>query len=321
MNENNFSQLQFLQNKILYLLKIRFTMLFEKIIDKPGSEFSHIVYKQFIMSWHYHPEYELIIVTAGGGKRFVGNTYVDEFKVGDLVLYGRNLPHFHLSYDIKNNNDNIKSSCEVIRFTKNIFPRKINSVKEFENINNLLERSKQGILFKSPQNIENIKSIMGELDKLTGIKRICTLYRFLEYLANQNDYKLMTKDSSNIIFMEKNKNETIIKVYNYITQNYNKTFSLDDIAKYVGFNSAALCRYFKRSTKKSIFECLAEIRINVACKLLINSSMNISQIAYDSGYKNLSNFNRQFKKITNKNPTEYRQLYRENGTVDTFIND
>ena len=63
-------------------------MFYEKIIHELGSTFSHKVYPQFTMPWHYHPEYELIVITSGGGKRFVGD-YMDDFKPGGFGLVWR----------------------------------------------------------------------------------------------------------------------------------------------------------------------------------------------------------------------------------------
>ena len=96
------------------------------------------------------------------------------------------------------------------------------------------------------------------------------------------------------------------KVFKYLYLHFKEKVTLKQIAEYVNKDPSALCRSFKKGTDKSIFRCLAEIRIKHACKLLINSSLTISQIAYECGYGNLSFFNQQFKDITMKTPSEYK---------------
>ena len=73
-------------------------MLYETIIPASGSSFTkkNFIFKHFPPDWHYHPEYELVAITEGVGKRFVGNG-VSEFSPGDIAFIGSNVPHFHLS--------------------------------------------------------------------------------------------------------------------------------------------------------------------------------------------------------------------------------
>ena len=81
---------------------------------------------------------------------------------------------------------------------------------------------------------------------------------------------------------------------------------MKEVADYVKQNPSALCRYFKQRTDKNIFQCLAEIRVEHACKLLAYSNLSISQIAYESGYNNVPYFIKQFESLTQRTPKEYR---------------
>ena len=106
--------------------------------------------------------------------------------------------------------------------------------------------------------------------------------------------------------MLKEANEPVNRVYTYLFNHFKDKITLNEIAVYVGQNPSALCRYFKQRTDKSIFQCLAEIRIGHACKLLTYSNLTIAQIAYESGYNNVPYFITQFEKITKRTPSEYR---------------
>jgi len=84
------------------------------------------------------------------------------------------------------------------------------------------------------------------------------------------------------------------------------------LAEKVGMNKSALCRYFKKITGKNIFEYIIEFRISYASKLVANSDIRISSIAYDSGFKNISHFNNQFKIVTGYTPSQYRKIFMTN---------
>lgn len=95
--------------------------------------------------------------------------------------------------------------------------------------------------------------------------------------------------------------------------NFREKVVLKDVADFVGQNPTSLCRYFKKSTDKSIFEVLAEIRVEYACKLLANSDLTISEVAFSSGYNTPTLFFEQFQKIIHLTPAEYRREI--NGTA------
>ncbi len=284
-------------------------MIREQIIHNVGSSFSHIVYEHFTMPWHYHIEYELILITSGGGKRFVGD-YTDDFCVGDLVLLGSELPHYHMCYGIVENNKERFSGCEVIQFTDSIFPVEMGKLQEFSSIAALLERSKRGIKFTNPPSIDRVLRMMRYIDSLQGIRRINALYRILDILARSTKYKLMTSEQYSSNISEQYSDDLINNVYKYLHENFRKEISLDEISQKFGYNTSALCRHYKKRTQKSIMASLQEIRICFACKLLSDSRLNITQIAYESGYHNIANFNRQFKAITTLSPSSYRELYK-----------
>ena len=89
--------------------------------------------------------------------------------------------------------------------------------------------------------------------------------------------------------------------------NFREKVVLKDVADFVGQNPTSLCRYFKKSTDKSIFQVLAEIRVKYACKLLANSDLTITEVAFSSGYNTPTLFFEQFQKIIHLTPAEYRR--------------
>ena len=98
--------------------------------------------------------------------------------------------------------------------------------------------------------------------------------------------------------------------------NLRQEIRLEEIAGIACMTPQALCKYFKQKTRKTLLECINETRIGYACQLLAGSDYNIMQVCYESGYNNLSNFNRYFKKIVGMTPAEYKKKKRHG---DTFF--
>ncbi len=71
----------------------------------------------------------------------------------------------------------------------------------------------------------------------------------------------------------------------------------------------SFCRFFKRATGQPLFSFVNRVRISHACSLLIDSTMNISETCYASGFNNLSNFNLKFKAIKGISPSQFRRQF------------
>lgn len=283
-------------------------MLYETIIPTNGHSFSkkNFIFKYFPTQWHYHKEYELLLITHGHGKRFAGDG-VDHFKEGDIVLFGANLPHFHMSDKIYYENNDLYCSSEVIQFTKDIFPAELDKMPEFSRISALLKTSEQGILFQNKKITGKISEIFPILDSLSGIHLLTQLYQILDLLGSSKKYKLLSGFAYNFQAAQHHCNTPVNRTFTYLMNHFQENIRLTTIAAHAGQNHAALCRNFRQSTGKSIFECLTEIRIEFACKLLINSDLSVIQIAYESGFRNISHFNHKFKEMLKMTPIEYRK--------------
>lgn len=137
----------------------------------------------------------------------------------------------------------------------------------------------------------------------------CTInpsFQILERLCQCKKTNILSDIAYNSSNLLKETNEPVNRVYTYLFNHFKDKISLKEIADYVKQNPSALCRYFKQRTDKSIFQCLAEIRIEHACKLLAYSNLTVAQIAYESGYNFVPHFITQFEKITKRTPSEYR---------------
>ncbi len=280
--------------------------LMHEQIDFPGRAAVKVKRQKkphFTYPWHFHNEYELLYVEDGIGTSFVADS-IEEFSSGDLVLLGSNLPHFW-----KSNEDlpDCKPQCEVkytvIQFSNDFFKEAISGYPEFHLIRELLERSSRGIRFSTNFTEKARKKIIS-LTKKTGFQRTMSLLELLQFLAKTDQYRLLAGE----LYQEDNHDFTsdrLTKIMHYLNSTYLHKIQLEKVAEVANLHPSAFCRFFKEKSGKSLFEFVNDMRISYACRLLIEGKLSISQICFESGFNNLSNFNRTFKKHTGFTPSNY----------------
>ena len=281
-------------------------ILERKIIHERTTLCSHIPYPQFVLPRHKHIEYEIMLFTSGSGKQFVGEGVLD-YQQGDIALIGSNVPHLHLCNAKLNPAMSFEPSAgEALQFHPKMFPSELEEVPDYQFIYQLLQKSQYGIRFYDKELFEELRQQFQEIDRYEYTHRIIGLFRILELLSTCKSTKLMSATAYSSTNFAVEANEPVSKIYTYLFNHYKEKITLREIADYVKQNPSALCRYFRQRTDKSIFQCLAEIRVEHACKLLSYSNLSVSQIAYESGYGNVPYFIKQFESITRQTPKEYR---------------
>lgn len=285
--------------------------------EKPANSsfrVTHHVEPYFLKVWHYHPELELVLSLKSTGTRFVGDS-IKKFDEGDVVLIGKNLPHMWLNDESYFKKDSTKIAEDiVIHFNKEFMGAEFLNAYEMKPIADLLNKSRYGIKFISPPRkvLKGIKKINNLAE---GFTRTLKLLQILNVLANHQEYELLTSEGFVNTF-KKNQNESLDKTYEYIFENFNKSISLNDVAEIANMNASAFSRFFKRVNRKTFSRYLNEVRIGYACKQLIENKSKIATICYESGYNNISNFNRQFRAIKNMSPSEY--VAQQNTRIESF---
>jgi AraC-like DNA-binding protein len=250
----------------------------------------------FQFKWHYHPEFELTYIVKGNGYRIVGNSY-EPFSDGDLVLLGSNLPHTWSG----NSKANANSDAIVIQFSKEF----ISSFLEFNEgllIKKMLENSLRGISFETDDQL--ISKIIG-LTAYDGMDRVLKFLSILDDLSKKQLKPIAPNTFHNVV--SKKSEMRINKVCLFIQNNFQNKIYLKEVAELIYLTESNFCKFFKKATGKTYSDYLNEIRINEACRLLVQTDKTISQISFDCGFETLSYFNRVFlykKEIT---PSIYRK--------------
>ncbi len=273
--------------------------ILEDIKSNKGTSSFHAFRYQvpyFQFKWHYHPEYELTYIVKGKGYRIVGDSY-EYFTDGDLVLLGSNLPH---TWSGKSNDD-IDSDAVVIQFS-NEFIAPFLELNESISIKNMLEKAIRGISFEAD---ESIVSKIINLSTANGMDRIINLISILDDLSKKQTKRIASNTFHNVV---SKKNEIRInKVCLFIQNNFYNKISLKEVADLVYLTESNFCKFFKKATGKTYSDYLNELRINEACRLLVQSDKSIIQISFDCGFETLSYFNRVFLNKKGVTPSKYRK--------------
>ncbi len=264
-------------------------------------------FPHFLNLWHYHKELELVYIAQSTGTCFVGDS-IRSFAPSTLALLGPYLPHKWQSDKAYFNSDNdLTSKAYVIHFSSDFLRTELKDIPELRSIGLLIESAQLGIWYDGNSNCKIAESML-RLTELKGFKQFVLFLEILDQLSRDTSHKYLSSPGYIKIFRDKN--DRLGRVHAYVMNHFHHDISLEEVAAIAHMNKSAFCRFFKRALNKHFSQYLNEIRIGYACKLLLESEgQSISNIAYECGYNNASNFNRQFKIITGFTPSRYIQVH------------
>jgi len=248
--------------------------------------------------WHFHPEYEIVYVEAEQGFRHIGD-HISKYEGSDLALIGSNIPHLNFDYGVKEVAETV-----VIQMKENFLGNDFFSLPEILPIKKLFDEAKSGLAFYG-----NTKKEAGErlkkLNTLPHFEQLISLIEIFYLLAGSNEVQhLNVRPIASASVLKKQ--QRIHKIYHYIESNYQNPIDVNDVAELCHLTTAAFCRYFKKSTHYTFTDFLNYFRINQSKKLLLQHK-TITEACYESGFENISYFNKVFKKITGENPSAFKK--------------
>lgn len=261
------------------------------ILNYPNAKFDYPI--------HCHPEYELNLVMKTKGNRVVGEEK-SNFEGVDLVLIGPYLPHVWKT-------DTDTNHTITIQFSGKFLEYPIVATNLFASIKLLLEDSKCGLVFTEPQLA--VQKIIA-LTKMTGFESALAFFDLLNTLSVSHHSRLTDSFNPEMI-VRQSKSRRVTKVCKYIEENLNQDIKMSEMAALVNMSESAFSHFFKKRTQISFKTYLGNLRISKACNLLATTTASVSEICYDCGFNNKSNFFRIFAKKKNMTPLEYRNYISE----------
>ena len=282
---------------------------FEVLQSSHQSSFLLRSFKEmaFTAPYHFHPEYELTLILKGKGMRFV-NHNMEDYVIGDLVLLGSNLPHCWKTDDIIEGEINAHSI--VIQFSKDFLGEQLFLKPEFLSIQELLQRSGNGIRFSEEIQRITKKRMIALVEEENNFKQLMSFLEILHDLSTTESFKLLSNDTVNAQQSLVDK-QRINPVFTYIIENFKKSVSLNVAAEIANMTPNAFCRYFKKITRKTFMETVISYRINYAVQQLVHTNQLVSQICFDCGFTDISHFYKLFKIKTKMSPLSYRKKFNK----------
>lgn len=259
----------------------------------------------FETPFHFHELCELNYVVESSGKRVVGDN-ISNFSSGDLVLMSSNLPHIWYN-DPSYFKDTDRSSAKAIvtYFNPNFLLHLTNEKHYDLKITHLLEKAKRGIRFVGVTQQYAMDKLNGIVKK-QGLEKVIDFLDMINVLLDTTEYECLASIGYQHSFNEKD-TRRMSTVYQYLIKNFTEPISLPQIAAIANLSPPAFCNFFKKRTQKPFSRFLNELRVGHACKLLQDNELSISDVCFQSGYQNMTNFNKFFKEITKKTPSQYRK--------------
>ena len=251
--------------------------------------------------WRCHQEYEIGLILSGQFEISLNEESDVNLQEGNIFMIGPDTPHRLSPILASKQNSFISILFEEFGLGKGLF-----DLPEMTKVKNLLNESLAGLKYES-SSVLGVQPYFQKLMETTGASKIILFLQLLNGIALNKDWEYLFKKSS--LIYRSQLNSSMSRILSYISNNFDQTITLDEVARMTNLSRYAFCRYFKLFTNKSFVNYLNEFRIKMACKMLHSKQYNISQICFTSGFNTLSNFNKQFKRIMKCTPTKYRELY------------
>jgi AraC-like DNA-binding protein/quercetin dioxygenase-like cupin family protein len=288
----------FAENSLTQAMKTEF----EIVQPDEGSSFKiiHNIVLPELFRWqyHYHPEYEIVCVLEGSGRRHVGN-HISQYEEGDLVFMGPNLPHSGFGQEAIGPHEEI-----VVQLKENLWGESFLEMPEMKAIKTLFTRSSQGVCFHG-ETKTRVQRRLKKLLTLSPFERLMELIQILHLLANTQEYNLLNMEGLKIEFNSKDE-AWLNRVLKYVEENYQKLIDIQEAASIAHLAVPSFCHYFKKMMNLTFTDFVNQYRVNQACRLL-TTDRSITDVSFESGFGNVAYFNRVFKTQKQQNPSAYRK--------------
>lgn len=253
--------------------------------------------------WHVHPEYEITLVLRGHGHRIVGDT-ICPISPGEVIMVGPHLPHvWQRNADAEVGSD---VHAIVVQFRQEFLGADFFERPETEPLRRLLQRASLGLEVMGQTRTE-VAQALQSLVKERGFRRVLGVLEILDILA-QSSQTASLCSAGYAPRLDDHDEQRVSRVCQLMNDKLAETISRPELARAIHMSEGAFSRFFKTRTGKTLPVFLNEMRIGRACRLLACPDTSVTEIAVSCGYGNLSNFNRQFKKLKRLTPREFRRI-------------
>jgi len=276
-----------------------------RLFKESTQSFIYHIEEENFGVYHHHPEYELVYIKKGKGVRIIGDS-INEFKKDDLVFMGSYLPHVWRCDSAYSTADGtFTGKGYVIQFLQDFIGKDFFDLPENRGLAAFFSHASRGCRFFGKTKQRLIEIIIS-IQKMNPVQRFYALFSIFEILATTEEYEFICSPA----FRETDhmtESGPMRNVVEFILKNFKEDIKLKDVLEIANMSNTQFFLAFKKMYRMPFKSYLLKLRIGYACRLLTDPNHHVSQIAYESGFENLSNFNRHFKAIKDCTPTEYRR--------------
>ncbi|MEO8111004.1 MAG: AraC family transcriptional regulator [Ginsengibacter sp.] len=259
---------------------------------------------------HRHAEVQLTWIIEGEGTLVAGNA-MHNFQKNEIFWIGAKQPHvFKSTPDYFENKSKKRTHSIDIFFNVDMQLSSFFSLPEMRSLKTFIDQQDNG--FSVPKNkVSDISKKMLLVSSTSGAEQFIHFIDLLKDFSALPNVNPLSSDSRTVKVND-TEGIRIANIYNYVMQNYKEPITLEEVARIAYMTPQAFCRYFKKHTHNTLVSFVNQVRVNEACKKLVeHQNDTIACIAYNTGFNSITNFNRVFKSVVKKSPKEYLESYMQ----------
>ncbi|WP_310586803.1 AraC family transcriptional regulator [Runella sp. CRIBMP] len=261
-----------------------------------------IIRPAFATDFHFHDECQLVYIRSGAGTRIIGGS-IEHFEAGDLTFVGPRVPHVWYSKpkleDSENPDVSIALYINPVKIVENLKP-----FIDTQSVKSFFQQSTRGISIIGSKK-EAMTSLLQNMIHQKNVSLLASFIQILDLLLDSEE--LVWLNGASLLSAYSNDAQgRVAQLMDFIQQNFRTEITLEKAASVTGLQIHSFCRFFKSLTHRTFSDFINEVRVGFACQLLQHSDIPITQVAFESGYSNISYFNRSFRKIHRITPREFR---------------
>jgi AraC-like DNA-binding protein len=259
--------------------------------------------------WNYHPEVEIHLILHSSGLSYVGD-HIAEFEAGHLVLLGANLPHNFVTPGI--GKTILKGREIVVQFDPDRLLNRVGDFPELAEMGPMLKRATLGLEFTG-ETARIGRELLQRMGQTSPLAAFSILLDLLARLSTATEYRVLASQRFADDFRPGTPAELnrLALALDYMQARFAGDIKLPEVARHVGLSDSAFSRFFRAQTGNVFSQHLVSLRIWAARRMIAEDRLPITEIAFESGFGTISNFNRMFLRHTGMTPSRYRRVLRQ----------
>lgn len=252
---------------------------------------------------HKHPALEIILCT----KNIYTVTVADKvyhLREGDILFIPPSVSH-QLSAPESGERFILLFDTDFL----NLFTEK-NTIEDFFSTAHMLSMGSETHYYPFVySSITKIIQIYFANDKMSEVAIYSEIFRIISYLCGSEE-----SVSEDELITHSDVYNKFIRVLSYIEDNYAEDLSLESVASTAGFSKFHFSRLFKQYTDTTFYDYLSSKRIIVS-KQLLRKNIPVTEVAFQTGFNNLTTFSRCFKKYVGCSPSQYKAQFEHDESI------